>query len=67
MKELGFSKQPDICENSREWKYMTLLSPPTARPGEQRSYPMYRGLVPAKSILNKDIAMCGSIVRARGR
>ncbi|CCM04115.1 uncharacterized protein FIBRA_06275 [Fibroporia radiculosa] len=61
MEELGFSKEPDTYENDREWKYMSLANPPAIRPGEQRSYPMYRGLVPAKSILNRDIAMSGTV------
>jgi dimethylaniline monooxygenase (N-oxide forming) len=46
-----------------EWNYTTLQNPPPAHPAtEQRGSTLYRGLVPAKNILQRDFAVNGASV-----
>jgi hypothetical protein len=47
-----------------EWNYTTLANPPLALPENQHwGSSLYRGLVPAKNILQRDFAVNGALVR----
>jgi len=47
-----------------KWNYTSLESPPQARPeAKQWGSSLYRGVVPAKSILRRDFAVNGAMVR----
>ncbi|KAF9523127.1 hypothetical protein CPB83DRAFT_799685 [Crepidotus variabilis] len=48
--------------NDKEWDYYTLAEPPAGDPSNRNwSSSIYRGLVPAKSIGDRDIAIMGSL------
>ena len=44
-----------------EWPYTTLECPPKTRPAQESSS-IYRGLVPAKNIMRRDLAVNGAVV-----
>ncbi|KZS89482.1 FAD/NAD(P)-binding domain-containing protein [Sistotremastrum niveocremeum HHB9708] len=51
-----------IPDSFEKWDYETLKNPPAARPkNEQWALSIYRGLVPAKSILRHDLAINGAV------
>ncbi|KAI0677680.1 FAD/NAD(P)-binding domain-containing protein [Trametes maxima] len=59
--ELGLGPQPAAQNTEYHWEYTTLLDPPTAHPDTMRwSSGIYRGLVPAKNITRRDLAVFGT-------
>jgi hypothetical protein len=72
MEDIGLSRHPPspagIKASKREWNYTSLKNPPnTHEDSDQWSSSIYRGIVPAKSILRRDIAVNGSIVSKNKR
>ncbi|KAF9049654.1 FAD/NAD-P-binding domain-containing protein [Hymenopellis radicata] len=66
MNEVGLGKYPPqyVTEvaHSREWQYTSLKNPPTTHPGSRQwSSCIYRGIVPAKNILERDLAINGAV------
>jgi dimethylaniline monooxygenase (N-oxide forming) len=66
--DIGFGRQPPssaaLAMEETKWNnYLTLRDPPRRRPkSEELGSSIYRGIVPAKSILRRDIAVNGAIV-----
>ncbi|KAI0638615.1 FAD/NAD(P)-binding domain-containing protein [Trametes polyzona] len=61
MDELGLGPQPANAESSHRWEYTTLSNPPPTHPDTRRwSSAIYCGLVPAKNIMDRDLAMNGT-------
>ncbi|KAI0371492.1 FAD/NAD(P)-binding domain-containing protein [Pilatotrama ljubarskyi] len=60
--ELGLDPQPASPETSAyKWEYTTLSDPPATHPDTKRwSSGLYRGLVPAKNITRRDLAVNGT-------
>ncbi|KAI0677681.1 FAD/NAD(P)-binding domain-containing protein [Trametes maxima] len=60
--ELGLSPQPAEANTTRthRWEYTTLSDPPPPHPDTKRwSSAIYRGIVPAKNIMRRDLAING--------
>ncbi|KAI0658608.1 FAD/NAD-P-binding domain-containing protein [Cubamyces menziesii] len=61
--ELGLNPHPAQNDTEHRWDYTTLSDPPALRPETKAwSSSIYRGLVPAKSIDNRDFAVNGACV-----
>ena len=62
--EIGINKLPYTQEWPKdEWNYYTLSDPPKSHPeGSKYFSPIYRGIVPAKNIDNRDFAINGAVV-----
>ncbi|KAL1940036.1 hypothetical protein VTO73DRAFT_9371 [Trametes versicolor] len=63
IEELGLNAQPAEPQASEinRWDYTTLSDPPPTHPDTRRwSSQVYRGLVPAKNILRRDLAVNGT-------
>ncbi|KAI0355438.1 FAD/NAD-P-binding domain-containing protein [Trametes cingulata] len=60
--ELGMGPQPTTAETmAHHWNYTTLSDPPTPHPDTLRwSSGLYRGLVPARNIMRRDLAVNGT-------
>lgn len=70
LEELGLNAQPADPKASEinRWDYTTLSDPPPTHPDTQRwSSQIYRGLVPAKNITRRDLAVNGTCVRSTCR
>jgi hypothetical protein len=62
-KELGIGRQPPQGNTAGDWTYNTLSDPPALHPdGEQWASSIYRGIVPAKNICQRDFAVNGAMV-----
>ncbi|TFK38930.1 hypothetical protein BDQ12DRAFT_735153 [Crucibulum laeve] len=62
--EIGLTNEPLELEAkvNDAWDYTTLANAPTVDPKSERwSNPMYRGIVPAKNIMKRDLAMNGAV------
>ncbi|KAI0650868.1 hypothetical protein C8Q79DRAFT_1007092 [Trametes meyenii] len=61
LNELGLGPQPAALNTEHHWDYTTLLDPPPTHPDTTRwSSGIYRGLVPAKNITRRDLAVFGT-------
>ncbi|KAH9854922.1 hypothetical protein C2E23DRAFT_43565 [Lenzites betulinus] len=61
MEALALGPQPASPNSSYHWDYTTLSDPPPTHPDTQRwSSEIYRGLVPARNITRRDLAMNGT-------
>ena len=57
--------QPGGIAASSEWNYHSLQNPPVSQPREKEQYcasSIYRGIIPAKNINNRDFAINGAVV-----
>jgi hypothetical protein len=68
MKEVGLDRHSpspsSLAETQNEWNYTSLKNSPPSHPhSEQWSSSIYRGVVPAKNIFERDFAVNGAIVR----
>jgi dimethylaniline monooxygenase (N-oxide forming) len=62
MEQLGLGRhRPDLQAKYR-WDYVSLANPPDIQGEPPWSASIYRGLVPAKNILNHDFAVNGAMV-----
>ncbi|KAF5368837.1 hypothetical protein D9758_002891 [Tetrapyrgos nigripes] len=64
--DLGLNRHPpdpSLLQTENEWNdYVSLRNPPKAHPsGEQWASSIYRGIVPAKNLLNRDFAINGAV------
>ncbi|KAJ4474823.1 FAD/NAD-P-binding domain-containing protein [Lentinula aciculospora] len=64
--EIGLNRHPpehSLIKTEDEWNdYVSLANPPAAHPsGEQWASSIYRGIVPAKNLLNRDFAINGAV------
>lgn len=62
--DLGINRQapdPHTTSDRWDWDYKTLANPPQQYTRECSSS-LYRGIVPAKNLLNRDLAINGAIV-----
>lgn len=66
LRDVGLEKHtiPDGSEYEQEWNYATLADPPPSlHSGESEKMALlYRGIVPAKHIAQRDLAVAGAIV-----
>lgn len=64
MEQLGLGRHPPDPESMMKyrWDYTSLANPPVMSGGTSWAASIYRGLVPAKSILNRDFAVIGAMV-----
>lgn len=55
---------PSLVKTEDEWNnYVSLSNPPAAHPSsEQWASSIYRGIVPAKNLFNRDFAINGAVV-----
>ncbi|KAL7282731.1 LOW QUALITY PROTEIN: hypothetical protein ACG7TL_004205 [Trametes sanguinea] len=61
MDELGIGPQPAQLNSTDRWDYTSLYNPPPLHPDAKRwSSAIYRGIVPAKNILRRDLAVSGT-------
>lgn len=62
-RELGIGRHEPQTKVSGEWNYTSLSDPPAINP-ENHSWvtTIYRGLVPAKNIMERDFAVAGALV-----
>jgi hypothetical protein len=63
--ELGMARRPedqDEAEFAHMWQYESLKNPPPRRTGANMVATIYRGLVPAATIAQRDIAINGAVV-----
>ncbi|KAI0253456.1 FAD/NAD-P-binding domain-containing protein [Lactifluus subvellereus] len=64
MEQLGLGRHLPESGMTQDWDYVSLANPPVV-PGETPlAASIYRGLVPAKNILNRDFAVNGAIFSA---
>ncbi|TBU39199.1 hypothetical protein BD309DRAFT_454467 [Dichomitus squalens] len=64
IKDLGLDPQPAKETTTHEWNYTTLAGSPPIHPEAKRwSSSLYRGIVPAKHISRRDLAVNGAVVR----
>jgi hypothetical protein len=62
MEQLGLGRHRPDPKTTHRWDYASLTNPPVI-PGETPwSTSIYRGLVPAKNVLNHDFAVNGAMV-----
>ncbi|KAI9460710.1 FAD/NAD-P-binding domain-containing protein [Russula earlei] len=61
--QIGLGRHPPDSQRYR-WDYASLAHPPVLPGGEQWVASIYRGLVPAKNILNRDFAINGAVFSA---
>ncbi|KAI0319689.1 hypothetical protein OF83DRAFT_1054520 [Amylostereum chailletii] len=62
MDAVGLSRHEPEPHQTDEWNYTSLVNPPPAHPTcDQWSSSIYRGLVPAKNIACRDLAVNGAI------
>ncbi|KAG6822271.1 hypothetical protein H0H93_006000, partial [Arthromyces matolae] len=60
--ELGIARQTPTANGSYNWNYQSMSNPPaTPAANDAWSSSIYRGLVPAKNIHNRDFAINGAI------
>ncbi|KAI0832857.1 FAD/NAD(P)-binding domain-containing protein [Trametes gibbosa] len=65
MEALALGPQPANPDSPYRWDYTTLSDPPPTHPDTRRwSSTIYRGLVPAKNITRRDLAMNGTCLSA---
>jgi dimethylaniline monooxygenase (N-oxide forming) len=62
MEQLGLDRQPPDPNSNYHWDYASLANPPVIPGGTPSASSIYRGLVPAKNILNRDFALNGAMV-----
>ncbi|KAG6867950.1 hypothetical protein C0993_009201 [Termitomyces sp. T159_Od127] len=62
--ELGISRHSPSTNDVNEWNYASLTNPPVHLDNEQCSSSIYRGLVPANNINNRDFAINGAVFTA---
>jgi hypothetical protein len=62
MEELGLSRHPPGSRTDYRWDYASLANPPIIPGDAPWATSIYRGLVPAKNILNRDFAVNGAVV-----
>ncbi|EJF62217.1 hypothetical protein DICSQDRAFT_169248 [Dichomitus squalens LYAD-421 SS1] len=63
IKDLGSDPQPAKETTTHEWNYTTLAGSPPIHPEAKRwSSSLYRGIVPAKHISRRDLAVNGAVV-----
>jgi len=61
MDEVGLGRYETT--DKTKWDYLSLKNPPPARvEGQEWGSAIYRGIVPAKNILKRDLAMNGSVI-----
>ncbi|KAI9057640.1 FAD/NAD-P-binding domain-containing protein [Trametes sanguinea] len=59
--EVGLSAQPANPQSSHRWDYASLSNPPPLHPDAKRwSSTVYRGIVPAKNIMKRNLAVNGT-------
>ncbi|KXN85055.1 putative flavin-containing monooxygenase 1 [Leucoagaricus sp. SymC.cos] len=60
--EIGINKHLAASKMTHIWEYPSLRGAPSSRSGDQTwVVPIYRGIVPAKSILRRDFAIAGAL------
>jgi hypothetical protein len=62
MEQLGLGRHLPESGMTHHWDYVTLANPPVVPGGAPLAASIYRGLVPAKNILNRDFAVNGAMV-----
>jgi hypothetical protein len=62
MEQLGLGRHPPDPSLNYHWDYASLANPPVIPGGTPSASSIYRGLVPAKNILNRDFALNGAMV-----
>jgi len=64
MEQLGLGRHPPDPESITKyrWDYASLANPPVISGETPWAASIYRGLVPAKNILNRDFAVNGAMV-----
>ncbi|EJF61517.1 FAD/NAD(P)-binding domain-containing protein [Dichomitus squalens LYAD-421 SS1] len=62
-KDLGLDPQPVNDTTTHQWKYTTLSNAPPLHPEAKRwSSTLYHGIVPAKHIVHRDLAVNGAVL-----
>jgi hypothetical protein len=62
MEQLGLGRHRPDLQTKYRWDYASLANPPDIAGEPPRLASIYRGLVPAKNILNHDFAVNGAMV-----
>ena len=62
MEQLGLGRHPPNSRTNYRWDYASLTNPPVILGEKPWAASIYRGLVPAKNILNRDFAVNGAMV-----
>jgi dimethylaniline monooxygenase (N-oxide forming) len=62
MEQLGLGRHPPDSKMNYRWGYASLANPPVISGEQPWAASIYRGLVPAKNISNRDFAVNGAMV-----
>ena len=62
MEQLGLGRYRPDPKTKHRWDYASLANPPDMLEETPWSASIYRGIVPAKNILNRDFAVNGAMV-----
>ncbi|KAI0262601.1 FAD/NAD-P-binding domain-containing protein [Gloeopeniophorella convolvens] len=62
MADLGLGRHPPDSKNAYHWDYTSLANPPAASPKDSWASSVHRGLVPTKSLFNRDFALNGAVL-----
>ncbi|KAI0262584.1 FAD/NAD-P-binding domain-containing protein [Gloeopeniophorella convolvens] len=62
MEDLGLKQHPPDSENAYHWDYTSLANPPASPPKALWASSIYRGLVPTKTLFNRDFALNGAVL-----
>lgn len=62
MEQVGLGRHPPGSKTKHRWDYASLAEPPAIPEERPWASSIYRGLIPAKNILNRDFAVNGAMV-----